>query len=191
MNLNSPDESASHKDGSFTSRLSDKWPDIFGASCTFSVKWELVYLAHQGACKTPPISWFCLYLISGSDGQEKQCLYAKHFMLSQNDTWFSSSNLCLLSRPWCHRSNDRVLFQRLSALTGFCSICLFRIERRFKARGVEPGFISFNLNPIMRLCKSLSLSQLFCFRDSQEEVQELEGWETSPQHHTHSTILQW
>lgn len=175
MNLNSPDESASHKDGSFTSRLSDKWPDIFGASCTFSVKWELVYLAHQGACKTPPISWFCLYLISGSDGQEKQCLYAKHFMLSQNDTWFSSSNLCLLSRPWCHRSNDRVLFQRLSALTGFCSICLLRIERRFKARGVEPGFISFNLNPIMRLCKSLSLSQLFCFRDSQEEVQELEG----------------
>lgn len=54
MNLNSPDESASHKDGSFTSRLSDKWPDIFGASCTSSVKWELVYLAHQGACKTPP-----------------------------------------------------------------------------------------------------------------------------------------
>lgn len=54
MNLNSLDESASHKDGSFTSRLSDKWPDIFGASCTSSVKWELVYLAHQGACKAPP-----------------------------------------------------------------------------------------------------------------------------------------
>lgn len=159
MSLNSPDESAGHKDGSFTSRLSDKWPDIFGASCTSSVKWELVYLAHQGACKTPPPprSWFCLYLISRSDGQEKQYLYAKHVMLSQNNTWFSSSNLFLLSRPWCHCSNDRVLFQRLSALICFCSVCLLRIEKRFKARGVEPGFISFNLNPIMRPCKSLSL----------------------------------
>lgn len=185
MSLNFPDDSASHKDGSFASRLRGKWSDIFGASCTSSVKWKLLCLDYQGACKRPKKQVLFIFTLQ-ADSQGKQCPYGEHFLLGQNNSWFSCSNFCLLSVPWCHSHNDRV-FQKLSALIWFWSVCLLRIEKRFKTRGVEPGFISFNLNPIMRPCKSLSLFHLFCFRDSQEEVHELEGWETSPQHHTHST----
>lgn len=184
MSLSSPDGSASRKDGNFAIRLSSKWSDIFGASCPSSVKWKLLCLTHQGTCKRPKEQVLFIFNLQ-VNGQRKQCSYDEHFLLGQNNTWFSYSNFCLLSVPWCHPHNDRV-FQKLSALIQFWSVCL-RIEKRFKTRGVEPAFISFNSNPIMRPCKSLSLLQLFCFRDSQEEVQELEGWETSPQHHTHST----
>lgn len=37
------------------------------------------------------------------------------------------------------------MFQRLSALIWFWSVCLLRIEKRFETWGVEPGFISFDL----------------------------------------------
>lgn len=181
MSLNSPDASASHKDGSLASRLSGKWSDIFGASCTSSVEWEC-YAWFTTELVRCPRNRFCLYLFSRSMVRESDVPMRN---ISCN-TWFSCSNFCLLSVPCCRPHYDRV-FQRLSALIWFWSVCLLRIEKRFETWGVEPGFISFNLNPIMRPCKSLLLLQLFSFRDSQEEVQELEGWERGPQHHTHST----